>query len=168
MKGNTMSQAPTATQLFGPTLFATDIGGTSAAGPFLYAQNLFATPETAAVVLQIVTLGCKLQPGDCKIVERTIAPQTPTVKQNVPNLMILMPDGSVHYAGLIAFEFLVIPSIETINADLTQELGMPFVFVMPPPPAKLEPKPVPGHELLVAPIGGTAMQADGTTWKRVS
>ena len=38
---------------------------------------------------------------------------------------------TLHNAGLIAYEFAQWPSIETINADLTQEFGQSFTFVMP-------------------------------------
>lgn len=169
-----MSASPTAQQLFGNTPWITDpnLGGTGPAGHFLWNNTYFATPETAAVVLQIVILGCALKPEDaakCIVVEDPQAMTgNPVIKQDYPNQMIQMPDGSRHYAGRIALEFQNWPSIESTNAELTQEFGMPFVFVMPPPAAKPAPKPVPGNELLVAPIGGTAMQADGTTWKRVS
>jgi hypothetical protein len=139
-------------------------GGTGPAGPYLYNSTYFATPETAAIVKTIVESGCNLKPGSCKVVEvNAITPLGP-FKQNQPNQMIQMPDGSQHYAGRIAFEFQAWPSIETINAELTQELGMPFTFVPPPKPTD----PVAGVELMVAPIGGTVTQADGTTWKRES
>lgn len=169
-----MSASPTAQQLFGNKIWIDDpnLGGTGPAGHYLYNYTYFATPETAAVVLQIVILGCALTPEEaaqCKVVEDpNYVTGNPAVKQDYPNQMIQMPDGSQHCAGRIALEFATWPSIESINAELTQEFNRPFVFVMPPPPPKPAPKAVPGHELLVAPIGGTAMQADGTTWKRVS
>lgn len=170
-----MSASPSAQQLFGNAPWVTDPapGGNGPAGPYLYNNTSFATRETAAVVLQIVILGCALKPEDaakCIVLED---PDAMTggpgpFKQNQPNLMIQMPDGSKHFAGLIALEFLNWHSIEPINSELSQEFGMPFNFVMPPPPAAAVMKPVPGHQLLFAPIGGTAVQADGTTWKRVS
>jgi hypothetical protein len=43
--------------------------------------------------------------------------------------MIVIPDGTHHFAGRIALEFQSWPSIETINADLTQEFGCPFSSV---------------------------------------
>jgi hypothetical protein len=79
--------------------------------------------------------------------------------------LIQLPDGSVHNAGLIAREFQSWESIEPINSELTQELGIPFTFVSPASTAK---KPVASGELLAARIGGTSMQADGTVWRRVS
>jgi hypothetical protein len=115
-------------------------------------------------VATIVELGCKLVPGSVKVIEQESIAAFGPFKQNQPNQMIQLPDNSVHNAGLIAREFQSWESIEPINSELTQELGMPFTFV-PPSTAK---KPVASGELLAARIGGTAMQADGTTWKRVS
>lgn len=156
-----MSQAPTAQQLFGDSPWVTDPapGGMGPAGPYLYNPTYFATLATAITVQSIVELGCNLQPGSCKVVQKNdITPAGP-FQQNQPNQMIQLPDSTLHNAGRIAKEFDNSMPIETINAELTQELGMPFTFVTPP---------ARGVELMVVPIGGTATQADGTTWKRVS
>lgn len=146
-----MSAAPTAQQLFGDNPWVTDPAPAAQgpSGPFFYNPHYFATRATAAKVACIVDLGLKLTPGTSKVVPKNdITPSGPYM-QNQPNLMIQIPDPSpdplptgprdekgnpvtMHNAGLIAFEFQVWPSIETINADLTQEFGQEFVFVMPP------------------------------------
>ena len=155
-----MSQAPTAQQLFGPQPWVTDPapGGTGPQGPYPYNPQYFATLATAVTVATIVELGCGLKPGTVKVVQKNDITSPGPYNQNQPNQMIQMPDESLHNAGLIAKEFADWPSIETINANLTQELGQPFTFVMPPKQASL----------MIAPIGAKATQADGTTWQRVS
>jgi hypothetical protein len=145
-----MSQAPTAKELFGehPWVDNPPPVATGTPTPFEYNPNYFATRATAAKVATIVDLGLQLPPGTSKVVPKNdITPFGP-YQQNQPNLMIQIPDKSpdrlptapvdskgnpvsFHNAGLIAYEFAQWPSIETINADLTQEFGQPFTFVLP-------------------------------------
>src|ERR1019366_6962613 len=134
-----MSQSPTATKLFGPSPWVTSpvpggIGPSKV--PYTYNPAYFATEATAKLVATIVELGCKFPKGSVKVVaENAITPSGP-FRQNQPNQMIVLPDGSHHYAGLIALEFQTWPSMETINQDLTDEFGCTFTFVMPPKPTK--------------------------------
>src|ERR1039457_1886391 len=145
-----MSQAPTAQQLFGDAPWVTDPAPAAQGptGPFFYNVNYFATRPTAAKVAKIVDLALQLPAGTSKVVPKNdITPFGP-YQQNQPNLMIQVPspDGNpiysgatdaagkpvtLHNAGLIAYEFAQWPTIETINADLTQEFGQSFTFVMP-------------------------------------
>ena len=164
-----MSQAPTATTLFGSTPWVTDPApqGTGPRGPFHLNDYYFATPETAAAVRQIVILGCGMNPDDAaqtKVVPAyAILPDhAPFFAQNQPNQMIQMPDGSLHFAGLIALEFEIWQSIEVINADLAQEFGRPFVFVAPPP--RVEP-PAPLYEGAPPFAGGVLSALHGSPYK---
>lgn len=161
-----MSASPSMQQLFGDSPFVTSPapGGTGPYGPYLYNPTYFATPATALLVASIVELGCGLTKGSVKLVEENdISPFGPFV-QNMPNQMIVMPDGSHHNAGMIADQFAMNGSIETINSLLTSELGLLFTYATEPIPPIL--KPVIGVQLMVAAIGKVAMQADGTYWKR--
>ena len=145
-----MSQAPTAQQLFGDQPWVTDPapGGNGPYGSYTYNPQCFATRATAAKVATITDLGLGLPPGSSKVVPRNdITPFGPYM-QNQPNLMIQVPcteDSPIwmhltdekgqpitlHNAGLIAAEFAHWVSIEPINAELTQEFGQSFTFVMP-------------------------------------
>jgi hypothetical protein len=164
-----MSASPTAQQLFGDSPWVTDPapGGTGPVGEsFIYDIHGFATPSTAAIVAQIVEAGLGLAPGSVIVVEANdITPYGP-YKQNQPNQMVKLPDGTLHNAGLIAKEFASWQSIEPINAELSQEFGAPFVYK----PVTMAPVTgmKPSNGLMVARIGGTAMQMDGTTWKRLT
>jgi hypothetical protein len=165
--------SPTAQQLFGPNPWVTDPppGGSSNSGPYLYSPYYFATVATAQLLCQIIELGAGLPPGSCKVVEvNAITGVGGPLGQNQPNQMIQLPDESItpRNAGLMAKYFNDFASVEQINQAFAMEIGQPFSFVMPPPPAAPVLKPTPGVELMIAAIGGTAMQADGTTWKRLS
>jgi len=85
--------APTAQSLFGANPWCSNAGGTGPNGSYNYNQYYFATPETAAKVAQI--LGGKVVTADA------LTPNGP-FKQNQPNQMILMPDGRLVNAGLVA------------------------------------------------------------------
>ena len=165
-----MSASPTATQLFGPNPWVTDPapGGTGPYGNYLYNNTYFATLNTANVVKDIVELGCKFAKGSCKVVLANDMVQGGPFSQNQQNYMTQIPDGSLHNAGRIALEFQSWQSIEPINSELSQEFQTPFVYTPVPAPTTPVLKPTAGVELMVAKVGGTAMQADGTTWKRLS
>ena len=81
--------APTAQSLFGPNPWIT----TAAAGNFSYNPYYFATPATAAKVAQML---------GGKVVAMNDITQFGPYQQNQPNQMILMPDGRLINAGLVA------------------------------------------------------------------
>lgn len=174
MKGSTnVMTSPTAQQLFGPEPWVTDPppGGNSNFGPYLYSKYYFATLATAQLLCRIIELGAKLAPGTCKVVAvNDITGAGGPFGQNQPNQMIQLPNESItpRNAGIMAKFFQDTASMDMVNQLFTAEIGQPFTFVMPPAPAAPVLKPTPGVELLVAAIGGTAMQADGTTWQRLT
>jgi hypothetical protein len=86
--------APTAQSLFGANPWVTNATGSGPAGDsYTFNQYYFATPATAAKVAQM--LGGKV------VAVNDITPFGPFT-QSQPNLMVQMPDGSLHNAGLIA------------------------------------------------------------------
>ena len=90
---STCPLAPTAQSLFGANPWSTKAGGTGPAGSYSYNPYYFATPATAAKVAQM--LGGKV------VAMNDITPLGP-FQQNQPNQMVLMPDGRLINAGLVA------------------------------------------------------------------
>jgi hypothetical protein len=90
---STCPLAPTAQSLFGASPWSTGAGGTGPAGSYSYNPYYFATPATAAKVAQM--LGGKV------VAMNDITPLGP-FQQNQPNQMVLMPDGRLINAGLVA------------------------------------------------------------------
>lgn len=167
-------KAPTAVELFGaePWVTSPAPGGDGPNGPFLYNPIYFATPKTAGIVAQM--LGGTVEPHNAILYSGPF-------QQNQPNQMVRMPilpadaldttvprdpAGRLINAGIIADLFAHNYDLDRINAMITEEVGFPFEFRMPGPQPEV--KPARADSLMVALIGGMAMQADGTTWQRKS
>jgi hypothetical protein len=90
---STCPLAPTAQSLFGANPWSTSAGGYGPSGSYSYNPYYFATPATAAKVAQM--LGGKV------VAMNDITPLGP-FQQNQPNQMVLMPDGRLINAGLVA------------------------------------------------------------------
>lgn len=173
---------PTQAQLFGSSPFVVDPapGGVGPWGAYAYNKIYFATLATAQTVAKML--------GGVVEEAYAITPFGP-FKQNQPNLMVRMPilakdteaaangqgddqgrpidpKGRLINAGIVADLFG--HGYMQINIDkmIMEEVGFEWHY-QPSPPEKPVVKPVAGVELLVAPVGGVVMQADGTFWKRV-
>ena len=111
---------PTVEAVFGPYPYVTDPkpGGS---GPnkvtFDYNPIYFATPLTAEIVRKAIG-------GTAVVAMNAITPFGPYI-QNQPNLMVLMPDGSMHVAGLIANCFSHGYPWAYVDQTIAQEIGVP-------------------------------------------
>jgi hypothetical protein len=113
---------PTVESVFGPYPYVTDPkpGGSTGPGPnhvtYDYDPIFFATPGTAAIVAKAV--------GGKVTAMNAITPFGPFM-QNQPNLMVQMPDDSLHVAGLIANCFSHGYPWSYVNQMIAQEIGVP-------------------------------------------
>ena len=85
--------APTAESLFGNNPWIANPGGTGPGCTYSYNQVYFATPQTAAIVAQML--------GGTVVPQNALTPSGPFT-QNQPNQMVQLPNGRLVNAGLIA------------------------------------------------------------------
>jgi hypothetical protein len=86
--------APTAESVFGPNPWIANPTGIGPNGAFSYNPHYFATPQTAAMVAQMV--GGKVVPSS------QFTPNGGPFLQQQPNQMVQLPDGRMINPGLVA------------------------------------------------------------------
>ena len=143
--------APTAQSLFGSAPWIT-----SGIGPFN--PQYFATPETARKVALILN-GIVVQ-------RYAITPFGP-FQQNQPNLMVLLADGTVHNAGVIAALYDHGYSQVTIEQMICDEIGIDAFRSAVLPRVELQPEPTAPPAVVVEPvyqIGDAMNNPVGDVW----
>jgi hypothetical protein len=177
---------PTMEELFGTSPFVTSPrpGGTGPYGAYSYNPSFFATPETAEKV-RVLLGGLAVEAVDA---------MTPagSFQQNTPNNMVRMPilaadtdaagkgeadnngvpidpKGRLINAGVIANLFSHgYASIALIEQPISDAVGFAWNYVQPAPVPVTPPPASQPFELLAGSVGSVALQADGTTWKRLT
>jgi hypothetical protein len=110
---------PTVEAVFGPYPYVTDPkpGGSGSNGEkYDYNPIFFATELTAEIVKKAIG-------GTAIVPMNAITPFGPFI-QNQPNLMVAMPDGSFHNAGLIANCFSHGYPWSYVDQIIGQEIGV--------------------------------------------
>jgi hypothetical protein len=88
------TSTPTAESVFGPNPWVANPTGTGPGGPYPLNPYYFATPQTAAIVAQMV--------GGTVVQANSFTPNGGGFRQPQANLMVQLPDGRMINPGLVA------------------------------------------------------------------
>ena len=184
---------PTMQELFGASPFVTSPkpGGSGPYGAYLYNPSFFATPETAEKV-RVLLGGTAVEQVYAMTASGSFTANMPNLMVRMPvleadteaaakgeadnngqpvdpNGQPVDPKGRLINAGVIANVFSHgYTSIAIVEKAISEEVGFDWHYVQPAPvPAALIPTSQP-FELLAGSVGSVAVQADGTTWKRLT
>ena len=177
---------PTIEELFGTSPFVTSPrpGGTGPYGAYGYNPSFFATPETAEKV-RVLLGGAAVEAVDAMTPAGSFQQNTPNNMVRMPilaadteaaakgeadnNGMPIDPKGRLINAGIIANVFSHgYASIANVEDPISAAVGFAWHYVQPTPVPVTPPPASQPFELLAGSVGSVALQADGTTWKRLT